>query len=156
VTDRIRSFIEARWLDEHSAPDDEVAGLWLRALGAFADAHVQATTEEARVIRAYDAGRFAATAVVRAHNLRIRAQNHHEVVIRSAGVLGGAELQRSLNAFERLKGMRAKAEYGWENSPYALPLSHGLELVRRILDLTALELRTERPGIAERITLPET
>ena len=155
MTDRIRSFIESRWLDEDPAPDEEVAGLWQKALDAFADAHLEAASEEARVIRAYDAGRLAATALVRAHNLRVRAQNHHEIVIRSAGLLGGEELGRALNAFERLKGMRAKAEYGWENAPYIMPLSRAIELVRRILDLTAPELRAERPGIAKRISPPD-
>jgi hypothetical protein len=132
----------------------KVAGLWSKALGALADARVDSTTEEARVIRAYDAGRLAATAVVRAHNFRIRAQNHHELVIRSASVLGSDELRRSLEQFERLKTMRAKAEYSWENAPYVMPLSRAIELVRRILELAAAELRTQRPGIAVRISSP--
>lgn len=153
--ERIQSFVEAGWLAEAPASDEEVIGLWSKALGAWGDAHVTANTDEARVIRTYDAGRLAATAVVRAHNYRVRAQNHHEMTLRTAGALGGDELRRALNEFDRVRRLRSEAEYGWEPAPFESPLPHGMELVRRILSLCARELARARPALAERFHPPE-
>jgi len=152
--ERIESFVEAGWLAEAPASDEEVIGLWSKALGAWADAHVAANTDEARVIRTYDAGRLAATAVVRAHNYRVRAQNHHEMTLRTAGALGSDELRRALNEFDRVRRLRSEAEYGWEPAAES-PLPHAIALVRRILSLCARELALARPPLAERFDPPE-
>jgi hypothetical protein len=155
VTDRIRSLIEAGWLVADPATDEEVIGLWNKALGAWADAHVTANTDDARIIRTYDAGRLAATSLVRAYHLRVRAQNHHEHTLRTAALLGTGELRHSLDEFDRVRRLRSEAEYGWQSSSSGTPLSRGIELVGRILVLACTELRLSRPELAERIKHPE-
>jgi hypothetical protein len=98
---------------------------------------------------AYDAGRFAATALVRAHGLRVRAQNHHEIVLRSAGLLGGDELNRALNQFHRVRTLRAELEYGWEDVTLGERLTEALSLADRVLALVAPQLVGVRPALAE-------
>jgi hypothetical protein len=76
VSDRIQALIDAGRLVREPAPDEEIAGLWANAIEAFADARFTGLSANGRMVRAYDAGRIAATAVVRAHDLRVRATNH--------------------------------------------------------------------------------
>ena len=95
MTDRIQVFIEAGRLARSPAPDDEVAGLRAAALGAFADGSSGSISGRSRVGLLYDAGRLAADALVRAHDLRVRATNHHEVSIRTASLLANEELARA-------------------------------------------------------------
>ena len=83
MTDRIQNLVDAGRLSREPASDDEIAGLWANALQAFGDAQVESISANGRLLRAYDAGRIAAAAVVRSRDLRVRAANHHELTLPS-------------------------------------------------------------------------
>ncbi|HEY0016510.1 MAG TPA: hypothetical protein VGC13_09340 [Longimicrobium sp.] len=51
------------------------------AVQAFRDAAVEGVSANGKLVRAYDAGRIAATAIVRVRDLRVRAANHHELTL---------------------------------------------------------------------------
>lgn len=124
-------------------------------LAALHDAEHEVVSVDGRLGRAYDAGRIAATAVVRCHGLRVRAQNHHEMVLKTAGLLGGAGLAQALDEFDRVRHMRAEAEYGWEDLQFDERVGRALKLARRVLILCAAELRACRPSIAQHIQPPD-
>jgi len=155
VTDRIQVFIEAGRLARASAPDAEVVGLWEAALEAFADASVERISGRGRIGLLYDAGRIAADALVRAHDLRVRATNHHEVAIRTASLLADEELARAFGRLDGLRTVRAEAKYGWQTADITEHLALAAPLVRRILELSASKLVAVRPHLTARLGPPE-
>jgi hypothetical protein len=155
VTDRIQVFIEAGRLARSPAADDEVLGLWAAALEAFTDGSSESISSRSRVGLVYDAGRVAADALVRAHDLRVRASNHHEVTIRTASFLADEQLARALGKLDGLRTIRAEAKYGWEMSDVTEHLAMATPLVKRILELTARQLDAARPHLSGRFPLPK-
>jgi hypothetical protein len=155
MTDRIQNLVDAGRLTQDEARDAEVAGLWSNALEAFADASVPGMSAKGRLVRAYDAGRLAATALVRSRNLRVRAANHHEVTLAAAGFLSAGELATLLGDLDDLRTLRSSAEYGWESSLSNTDAENALATVRLLLRHGARDLREHRPALAQRIQSPE-
>ena len=82
-----------------------------------------------RLTSAYDAGRIAALAVVRAADLRVRASNHHEVTLTAAGFVANGELEALLQEFQALRLERIQIEYGWETRTSAAEVERVLPRV---------------------------
>jgi hypothetical protein len=154
MTDRIQNLIDAGRLVRQAGSDTEVAGLWSNALEAFADASVPGISAKGQLVRAYDAGRLAAAALVRSRDLRVRAANHHEVTLAAAGFVSGGSLAALLRDLDDVRIARSEAEYGWESSVSAEDARAALDIVRKILNESAPNLREHRPALANRIRLP--
>lgn len=153
MTDRIQNLVDAGRLSREPAPDDEIAGLWANAVQACQDAHVESLSANGRLLRAYDAGRIAAAAVVRSRDLRVRAANHHELTLAVAALVSGSDLARSFNEMDGMRRLRADLEYGWQAGASATDVQRAVDVVMRILRLGAGELATSRPSLSSR--LPE-
>jgi hypothetical protein len=107
-----------------------------------------------RLVRAYDAGRIAASALVRSRDLRVRASNHHEMTIAVAALVSEEPLATALREFERFRTLRSDVEYGWQAGASEADLQRALAVVGKLLDHGAYELRQHRPSIAGRIASP--
>jgi hypothetical protein len=107
-----------------------------------------------RLVRAYDGGRIAVSALVRARDLRIRAANHHEMTIAVAALLGSEELRNTLRRFEAFRSLRSSIEYGWQAQATDEDVNRAIEVVRMILEHGVRELHQLRPEIAQLIALP--
>ncbi|HSU14217.1 hypothetical protein [Longimicrobium sp.] len=153
MTDRIEALLSAGMLARESAPDEEVAGIWANALKGYHDARAAGLSAEGRVIRAYDAARLAAYALVRSRNVKARAQNHHEVTLTAAGIIGGEDFERALRDVNQLRKLRNTLEYGWEAASER-DAERAVPIVARLLGLAAENLRAELPSIAARISTP--
>jgi hypothetical protein len=154
VTDRIRNFIDAGWLQPHPASDDEVVDVWSNALMTYHDASTAELSAKNRTILGYDAGRLAALAIVRSRDVRIRAGNHHEITIKGAAALSERDLAAAFHVLDDLRSRRHALEYGWGITTSAEAAASLLDTIRRILELGAENLRQHRPGIASRISTP--
>lgn len=97
---RIQNLVDLGHLVHDAAPDEEIVGLWGHALEAYDDACLANRAPARRLLSAYDAGRVAALAAVRAANLRVRARNHHEMTFTAAGFLAGEEVTELVQSFK--------------------------------------------------------
>jgi hypothetical protein len=70
VNPTLDRYLSARQLDQLPAPDAEVLSFWEKSLGAYADARNASSSLDNRLLRAYDAARLAALAIVRAAGFR--------------------------------------------------------------------------------------
>lgn len=145
---RIANLISMGRLVEEPAPDDEISGLWENAVEAYQDAALSNRSPNRRLTSAYDAGRIAALAVVRAANLRVRAQNHHEVTLAAAGLLAGDPLEGLLQEFQALRLGRIQIEYGWRVRASAADVDRVLPKVLALLEAGERSIRSGRPGMA--------
>ena len=144
---RIANLISLGRLVEEAASDEEVRGLWSHASEAYEDAALPNRSPNRRLTSAYDAGRIAALAVVRAANLRVRAQNHHEVTLAAAGLLAGEPLQTLFQEFQGLHLERIQIEYGWKTRASVDDVNRVLPKVLAILQHGSRWLRSERPAV---------
>jgi hypothetical protein len=151
MTDRIQNLVDAGRLAREPAPDDELAGLWANAVQAFHDASVESMSANGRLLRAYDAGRIAAAAIVRSRDLRVRAANHHELTLAVAALVSGADLTRAFSEMDGLRRLRADLEYGWQAGASDADVQRALDVVRRILRGGSAELASRRPSLSARL-----
>lgn len=154
MTDRIQNLVDAGRLTREPAPDDEIAGLWGNAVQAYRDALVESVSANGRLVRAYDAGRIAATAVVRAHDLRVRATNHHELTLAVAALLSGPDLSAAFGELEGMRRLRVDLEYGWQAGASEKDVGRALHVVGRILNHGAAALSGHRPFVRQRLAAP--
>ncbi|WP_420129270.1 hypothetical protein [Longimicrobium sp.] len=110
MTDRIQNLVDAGRLSRDAAADDEIVGLWTNALQAADDAQVESVSANGRLLRAYDAGRIAAAAVVRSRDLRVRAANHHKLTLAVAALVSGPELALAFSEMDGMRRLRADLE----------------------------------------------
>lgn len=154
MNERIANLKTLGRLVVEAAPDEEVIGVWQSAVEALEDASLTNRRPNRRLTAAYDGGRLAALAVVRAADLRVRARNHHEVTLAAAGFLGGSALERLLQEFQGLRMDRREIEYGWMRSVSIEEVDRATSRVRAIIEAAASWIRDSRPTVAARISLP--
>jgi hypothetical protein len=154
VNERIANLKSLDRLVDEAAPDEEIIGLWQSAVEALEDASLTNRRPNRRLTSAYDAGRVAALAVVRAANLRVRARNHHEVTLAVAGFLGGSALESLLHEFQALRMDRIEIEYGWTRSVSIEEVDRATSRVRAIIEAAASSIRDSRPTAAAHIVPP--
>jgi hypothetical protein len=147
VNARIGNLISLGRLVEEEACDEEVSGLWSHAGEAYEDGALTNRSPNRRLTSAYDAGRIAALAVVRAANLRVRAQNHHEVTLAAAGLLAGEPLQTLFQEFQGLRLERIQIEYGWNTRATVADVDRVLPKVLAILEHGSRWIRSQRPAV---------
>jgi len=154
MNERIDNLLEMGRLVHETAPDEEVVGLWASAVEAYDDACLIVRSPNRRLTAAYDAGRLAALALVRAAGLRVRARNHHEVTLTAAGFLGGDELEERVQGFQALRLERIQIEYGWNANTSHTKIDEVLPDLRKILALAGLAIREQRPSVSNEIRPP--
>lgn len=153
MADRIQNLVDAGRLAREPAPDDEVAGLWANAVQALCDAEVGSVSANGRLVRAYDAGRIAAAAIVRSRALRVRAANHHETTLAVAALVSGAELAWAFSELDGLRRLRTELEYGWQAGASEEDVARAVGVVRRIVRQGAAELMDHNPALQGRLEL---
>ena len=144
---RIANLVSLGRLVEEAASDEEVSGLWSHAAEAYADGALTNRSPNRRLTSAYDAGRIAALAVVRTANLRVRAQNHHEVTLAAAGLLAGKPLQTLFQEFQGLRLERIQIEYGWNTRATVSDVDRVLPKVLAILEHGSQWIQSARPVV---------
>lgn len=107
-----------------------------------------------RLVRAYDAGRIAAAALVRSRDLRVNAANHHEVTLGVAALLGESALATAFRQMDGLRRLRVGLEYGWQAGASTDDVQLALDAVEQILWHGAANLREHRPTLSPRILSP--
>ncbi|HEX8246068.1 MAG TPA: HEPN domain-containing protein [Longimicrobium sp.] len=153
MTDRIDNLLSAGMAARQPASDEEIVGVWKNAVKAYGDARLAEASSDGRVVRAYDSARLASHGLVRSRDLKARGQNHHEITLTLAAIIGGEEFERALREVNELRKIRNTLEYGWEEASRR-DAERAVATVEKLLGLAAENLRAHRPDLAERISSP--
>ena len=153
---RIQRLLEARNLEEVPAEDAEVAAIWAAALREWSDASVAGLSVAGAYTHVYQAAFRAATAVVRSAGYRPRGAvgGHHYVTFYAASALGDAELQRSADAMQNIRGGRHTALYGDEEELDEDDLTGARRNATALLDAVHRVIASTRPSLAKRLAAP--
>lgn len=148
----ITRHIESGRAEARPAGDDEVAGFWRKALVAYADARLASASLDARLVRAYDAGRIAATAIVRAGGYRTRGgEGHHFVTFDLAGgLVADPDLRTALDTMNGLRTHRHALEYEPEDEVDGAVVEEAVSAATIIINAGAGHLRALRPSAHSR------
>ncbi len=148
----IERHIESGRAETRPAGDDEVAAFWGKAVVAYADARLASASLDARLVRAYDAGRIAATAIVRAGGYRPRGgEGHHFVTFDLARALvTEPELRSALDAMNGLRTHRHALEYEPEDDVDQAVVEEAASAAAIIINTGADHLRVLRPDARAR------
>ncbi len=148
----IARHVESGRAEARPADDDEVAAFWGKAVIAYADARLASASLDARLVRAYDAGRIAATAIVRAGGYRPRGgEGHHFVTFDLAGALAtDPALRSALDAMNGLRTHRHALEYEPEDDVDGAVVEEAVRAATLIINAGADHLHALRPGARAR------
>lgn len=148
----VQYHLDARRLEAWPADDNEVLGFWRKALVARDDARNASASPDNRLLRAYDAARLAAMAVMREAGYRTRgSESHHFLTFEVArSLVGDAELRRALDAMNSLRKVRHEVEYEAEGEVDEEMVEKARGLAEQVIALGGEHLRNQR-----RLDLPE-
>lgn len=148
----IARLLEGRFLETVEIDDQEVAGLWARALESYRDSEAPRLSRTGAFKQLYDAGRQAVTALVAAHGFRARGTaGHHQSTFAAGAALAPEELARLIRRLELSRGVRHELEYSAFGEASVEEVEELRELVRSTINETASQLRALRPAVRQRI-----
>jgi hypothetical protein len=152
VNTTIQHHLDGRRLEAWPADDDEVLGFWKRALIARADAGNASSSPENRLLRAYDAARIAALAIIRAAGYRTRgAESHHFITFDVArSVVRDAGLRNALATMNSLRKVRHEIEYEAEGELDESTVAQAVAVAEQVISEGAQHLRAQRPNLGLR------
>lgn len=149
----IQYHLEAKRLEQRAATEAEVLAFWDKALTASRDASNRTSSLESRLLRAYDAGRLAALAIVRSAGYRTRGgDSHHYVTFHVAGsVVSDPELRRALGDMDGLRQARHALEYEAYSDVDEETVARAARVLEQVLRFGATHLREQRPALGQQI-----
>ena len=102
---RIRILLDSRDIEELTAPDVEIAGMWSKAIRTYHSAAVPGLENDldARFTLFYQSALQGATAVVRAAGYRVRSDHNHRITFTTLAALDAGDLSE---VARDLNGMR--------------------------------------------------
>jgi hypothetical protein len=106
--------LESRQLEESTAAEGEVEGLWRKAVQTRSSSTVAGLDPNSRFTLTYQAALQAAAAVVRAAGFRARGEAHHHDTFAAVAALELGEASDSARALNVIRRRRHGAIYDWE------------------------------------------
>jgi hypothetical protein len=149
VNHTVENHLQARRIEPRAAADKEVLGFWAKAITAYGDTLNASASVESRLLRAYDAARIAAFAMVRDAGYRTRGgESHHYVTFDIARSLAAdPDLRQSLARMDGLRKVRHAVEYEASDDVDEAAVEEARQLAEQVITLGAVHLRNKRPGL---------
>jgi len=156
VNARIRIMLDSRDLEELSAPDAEVLGMWGKAIRTRRSAALPGLADDpdARFTLLYQSALQAATAVVRAAGYRVRGDHNHQTTFAAVAALGSPSLSEAARDLNVIRQGRHAAIYDWEAITEARQLADLQDATATLLAEAYSFLRTQRPALAGALSAP--
>lgn len=148
----VRRHLEGGSLEARGSDDEEVAAFWRKTLVAYDDSRLASSSLESRVLRAYDAGRIAAFAIVRSAGYRTKGgEGHHYVTFDVArSLVEDADLRSALDEMSGVRTLRHNVEYEPEDDVDTETVAVAIAVAARI-NGGARHLRDRHPAVKPRI-----
>ncbi len=130
MSDPLERLREARFIEEIAADDEEIAGLWSKALESYGDSGARPLSRTGPFKLLYA---------------------HHQAIFATGAALAPESLSSLIKQLELQRGMRHDAEYSARREIEDEDVERMRALVRDVINDTASVLRNLRPGLRRRI-----
>lgn len=152
MSDSLERLREARFIEEVAADDEEIVGLWSKALESYGDSGARPLSRTGAFKLLYDAGRQAVMALVHAHGYRTKGTSaHHQAIFAAGAALAPESLSSLIKQLELQRGTRHDAEYSARREIGDEDVERVRTLVWAVINDTASVLRSLRPYLRSRI-----
>lgn len=150
---QIQVLLDGHKLEAFAFSDDQVVGLWNKAVEAYNDSLARPRSRNGQFRDLYEAGRIAATAIVAAAGYRPKGQAHHYAVLQAAAALSPEAVATAVFGVEGVRGNRHETNYSSADVIDEDDVAEIRQFVEVILSDGARHLRTLRPSAAHRIRI---
>lgn len=147
--------LEGHKLAAAEFPDDQVVGLWKKAIEAYTDSSSTPRSWNGQFRDLYESGRLAATAILAAAGFRPVGQDHHHTAIAAAAELAPEVVAEAFYTLEGARGNRHDTNYGSAD----VVGEDDVDELRAALDVLMVDgakhLRSMRPDARHRIRVTQ-
>lgn len=113
MTPRIKLMLESRQIEEKPAPDEEVRGMWSKAVRTWQGSALPDLDPDSAFTLAYQGALQAATAVIRAAGDRVYGDGHHQHTFDTVAALRAGNLSEAARELNTIRQRRHRAVYDW-------------------------------------------
>jgi hypothetical protein len=158
VNVRIRILLDSRDIETLAAEDEEILGMWAKAIRTYRSASVPGLEDDpdARFTLLYQSALQAATAVVRAAGYRVRGDRNHQITFATVAALGLEALSDAGRDLNVIRQGRHAAIYDWEATTTKEQLLELQRATSTLLHEAFTWLRAQRPSLTEGLRAPPT
>lgn len=155
---RIRILLDSRDIEELTAEDAEILGMWGKATRTYRSAGVPGLEDDpdARFTLLYQSALQGATAVVRAAGYRVRGDHNHQITFATVAALGEGALSEAARDLNVVRQGRHAAVYDWEAMTTCEQLADLQSATAILLREAFAWLGTRRPSLAAALPAPPT
>lgn len=152
---KVQMLLESHKLTAVAFTDDQVVGLWNKAIEAYADSSATPRSWNGQFRDLYESGRLAATAILAAAGFRPGGQDHHHTAIVAAAELSPEGVADAFYTVEGARGNRHETSYGSAD----VVDQQDVDELRGVLDVLMVDgakhLRSMRPDAKHRIRVTQ-
>lgn len=154
---RIQILLDSRDIEELVAEDEEVVGMWSKAVRTFRSAGAVGLDEDpdSRFTLLYQSALQGATTVVRTAGFRVKGNNNHQIVFSTVAALGLGELSEAARDLNVIRQRRHAAVYDWETSVGREQVEALRGVATRLFREALQWLCGERPSLRGRLPAPD-
>lgn len=145
--------VESGKLAASEFSDEQVVGLWAKAVEAYEDSHARPRSWNGQFRDLYESGRLAATAILAATGYRPKGADHHRSALVGAAEFSPEAVNEAFYAVEGARGNRHDTNYGSEDVVDESDVKELREAIEVVLTDGAKHLRTMRPDAKGRIRM---
>jgi hypothetical protein len=144
---RLQVMLDSRQIEAAAAGDDEVRGMWSKAVRSLHSSRVEGLDTDSTFTLAYQGALQAATAVVRAAGFRVRGDGHHHHTFAAVAALGLGEISDAARDLNVIRQRRHGAIYDWETSVQEKELASLQSAADRLIEYGRVWLTEQRPRL---------
>ncbi|HEX6042208.1 hypothetical protein [Longimicrobium sp.] len=146
MTPRIKLMLESRQLEEKPAPDEEIQGMWSKAVRTYRGSALPDLDADSAFTLAYQGALQAATAIIRAAGYRVYGDGHHQHTFDAVAALGAGDLSEAARELNIIRQRRHRAVYDWTTTEEK-DLARLRSAASSLFQLGCAWLRDQRPGL---------
>lgn len=148
---KVQMMLEGHKLAPMAFPDDQVVGLWTKAVEAYTDSFSIPRSWNGQFRDLYEGGRLAATAFIAAEGYKPIGQDHHHSAIVAAAEFSPEPVGEAFYTLEGARGLRHDTNYGSADVVEEDDVNELREALDVIMTEGAKHLRSLRPDAKHRI-----
>jgi hypothetical protein len=144
---RLQVMLDSRQIEQTSAEDDEVLGMWAKAVRSLHSSAVPGLDPDSAFTLAYQGALQASTAIIRAAGYRVRGDGHHHHTFAAVAALDLGELSTAARDLNVIRQRRHVAVYKWESVTRDKDLATLRAAAARLSDHGRRWIRAQRPHL---------
>lgn len=144
---RLQVMIDSRQLEAVPAEDEEVLGMWGKAVRSHQSSGVAGLDPDSAFTLAYQGALQASTALIRTAGYRVRGDGHHHHTFAATAALDLGELSTAARDLNVIRQRRHEAVYDWESVTRDKDLATLRAAAARLFDHGRRWIQAQRPHL---------